>query len=631
MKGTNLINRRRRLATVFAGALAGGLVLGGGGARAQTAPAGLSPALQRVVDFTKGGMGDELILTTCVTNAGAVYTLSTDDIVYLHKQGVSDAVIKALILTAAPAANLPPAPVTNPNPLPTPPVSAAPVPPPLDAATPVVATPITVPAPLPPPPVQAGLQDNFATDAGLNDSLWLTQSGVLAALGGLSGSQVPAELGFSPAGMRMSGIRAAGQFMGLQSRAGFRAPFIFSATVSGLRQSAIPFEIYLVSTDLQQWVSVAGNLGGKSSPRSGNHAYRENSLLTVGGSAANYGVWVNHTGNSLPISARGYKIFDQPMAGTTYTVRIEAGADGAAMVSLQDATGVTLAAQDVPVGLGPFYVVLAGRDGFTEANWRSVQVIPAAPPAAAITPAVPAAPTLDYFQAQLAPYGTWVTVPQYGLCWQPAVTPGWRPYYDGGSWADTDSGWYWRSDYPWGDIPFHYGRWAYTATGWVWVPGYDYAPAWVVWRHADAAGYLGWAPLPPGAVLVDGAWLFHGGRVGAEGDFGLSLNFFTFVALDHLGDRDYRRVLVPRDQVAAIYRASTVENGYRQEDGRLVNPGLARDRVAAFTHQPLRPAASAQDLKRQEEQRNGAVRREDVRNFKADSKPNALKVVPGGR
>ncbi|HWY29585.1 MAG TPA: DUF6600 domain-containing protein, partial [Candidatus Acidoferrum sp.] len=75
-------------------------------------------------------------------------------------------------------------------------------------------------------------------------------------------------------------------------------------------------------------------------------------------------------------------------------------------------------------------------------------------------------PSMDYFQAQLAPYGNWVNVAGYGQCWQPAINPGWRPYYDGGHWVYTDSGWYWQSDYPWGDIPFHYGRWIFTTAGW---------------------------------------------------------------------------------------------------------------------------------------------------------------------
>src|SRR6202789_1238009 len=97
--------------------------------QAQTAPA-LSPGLQHVVNLSKGGMSDDFILTY-ITNSGAVFTLSDDDIINLHKQGVSDNVIKSLIQTAAPASPPPTAPAANAN---SGAAGAAPTPPPLDAS-----------------------------------------------------------------------------------------------------------------------------------------------------------------------------------------------------------------------------------------------------------------------------------------------------------------------------------------------------------------------------------------------------------------------------------------------------------------------------------------------------------------
>ena len=90
--------------------------------------------------------------------------------------------------------------------------------------------------------------------------------------------------------------------------------------------------------------------------------------------------------------------------------------------------------------------------------------------------------SFGYFQGQLAPYGNWVQLPEYGWCWQPTVVsqdPFWRPYCQAGHWAYTDQGWFWASDYPWGDVVFHYGRWArHPGFGWVWVPDYTWAPSW---------------------------------------------------------------------------------------------------------------------------------------------------------
>ena len=57
------------------------------------------------------------------------------------------------------------------------------------------------------------------------------------------------------------------------------------------------------------------------------------------------------------------------------------------------------------------------------------------------------------FHDRLAPYGSWHETKRWGYVWQPgAVSPDFRPYYDG-HWIYTDAyGWYWVSDEPWADI-----------------------------------------------------------------------------------------------------------------------------------------------------------------------------------
>jgi len=629
----------------------------GGTGLAQTPAANLSPDLQEVVKLSQQKMSDDIIVSY-IKNSGKAYKLGADDIIYLNGQGVSQAVIAVLLQNSAASSPAAPAPTTSPAPAAASDTAASgPQPPPLDAspAPDTAASPSATPTPsyappvspvAPPPmsaPVGAGFQDNFYADGGLNPGLWQTQTPLLSALGGLSGQQVLPALGFSPAGLQMSGIHREGQFMGIQSAASFGPPFDFNVTVTGLTQEAVPFEIYLVSADLQQWVSIAGHLGGRGSrPQAGldvgggfHHLFGD-VRIPLGGSARTpeYGVWVNHTGNGQPINALGNKIFENPIAGLPYTVQVSLGADGLAAVTLLDAGRGLVASQNVPVGTGPFYVVLAGRDGPVYANWQSVQLVSSAPvvaaaPVLAPAPAVPAVPTLDYFQSQLAPYGNWVTLPDYGLCWQPAVAPGWRPYMDGGSWTYTDAGWYWQSDYPWGDIAFHYGRWAYTVSGWVWVPGYDYAPAWVVWRHADADGYVGWAPLVPGAVFVDGGWRYHGVAVAADFDFGIGAGFYVFVDGGHFWDHDFHRYVVPHDRLAFVFGHSSFENHYRYDHGHFINDGMDRDRMARLTHRDVREIQPRRldDIRHEEEHRNVEVRRDDVHDFKAGARPNAQRTV----
>jgi len=212
-------------------------------------------------------------------------------------------------------------------------------------------------------------------------------------------------------------------------------------------------------------------------------------------------------------------------------------------------------------------------------------------PAASAPPIEPAAQPsgLASFQLQLAPYGTWMDVAGYGLCWRPfvaATDPYWRPYCNAGHWVYTADGWFWQSDYPWGDIAFHYGRWYRDALGWVWKPGYDWAPAWVCWRHVE--GYCGWAPLPPAAVFRAGVGLWFGGHLAVDVDFGLGADMFTFVAYDHFWDRDFRPFLLPRDRVRFVFGRSVVMNGYRLDHGRFVVEGLGRERVARFTRHEVR-------------------------------------------
>jgi hypothetical protein len=217
---------------------------------------------------------------------------------------------------------------------------------------------------------------------------------------------------------------------------------------------------------------------------------------------------------------------------------------------------------------------------------------PAGPPDASAPP-----PTMESFQQQLAPYGTWVQVPGYGLCWRPAEAAfdvHWRPYGYAGHWTYTDSGWYWASDYPWGGIAFHYGRWVRDPLGWVWVPGYDWAPAWVAWRHTD--GYVGWAALPPAAVFRAGIGLEFNGHIGVDLDFGLGADAFLFVGYDHFWDHDLHGYFLPHDRVDFLFHHSVIMNGYRFDHGRFIVEGLGRDRIGLYTHREVRVEGFGRDF-----------------------------------
>ncbi|MBV9859374.1 MAG: hypothetical protein JO038_04630 [Alphaproteobacteria bacterium] len=118
----------------------------------------------------------------------------------------------------------------------------------------------------------------------------------------------------------------------------------------------------------------------------------------------------------------------------------------------------------------------------------------------------------------LAAYGAWNNVPQYGAVWFPQAVPAdWAPYRDG-HWVWIEPwGWNWVDHEPWGFAPFHYGRWIRLGYRWAWVPGEYvpepvYAPALVAYipppaieavvsfDDPDAGPPIGWFPLAPGEV-----------------------------------------------------------------------------------------------------------------------------------
>ena len=122
---------------------------------------------------------------------------------------------------------------------------------------------------------------------------------------------------------------------------------------------------------------------------------------------------------------------------------------------------------------------------------------------------------LREFEPILAQHGRWFEHPRYGRVWVPSETvvgENFEPYVTAGKWALNVNGeWVWVSDYAFGGVVFHYGRWAWASdAGWMWIPGWRYAPAWVLWRVPRGRyAYVGWAPMPPSYIWVNGqtVWL----------------------------------------------------------------------------------------------------------------------------
>ncbi|HUB86457.1 MAG TPA: DUF6600 domain-containing protein [Verrucomicrobiae bacterium] len=223
-------------------------------------------------------------------------------------------------------------------------------------------------------------------------------------------------------------------------------------------------------------------------------------------------------------------------------------------------------------------------------------VPPASDTNVVVTSEPPSEVTQNYFYDTLSPYGNWVDIDGYGLCWQPVVViydSNWQPYCDHGHWVYTDSGWYWLSDYSWGATTFHYGRWFHDPRhGWCWWPDTVWAPSWVTWRYGN--GYCGWAPLPPHAVYREGVGFFYNGvAVSAGFNFGLAANFFTFVPTGDFCDPHPHRVRIGLQQVTQIYNHTTIINDFRvdNQNHTIINGGIPTRDITAVTRTDIHPVA----------------------------------------
>ena len=152
------------------------------------------------------------------------------------------------------------------------------------------------------------------------------------------------------------------------------------------------------------------------------------------------------------------------------------------------------------------------------------------------------------FFAELGKFGDWFETDSYGFVWQPAElksNPAWRPYTRG-RWVNSDQGWTWLSDEPFGWAVYHYGRWVLLVDhGWVWVPSDDWAPAWVAWRQNDS--YLGWAPLPPETLYDD----FYDYDSGIDLAYDIAPDYYNFVPVDYFFE-PLLPYCVPRATVVTI-------------------------------------------------------------------------------
>ncbi|MGO9405181.1 MAG: hypothetical protein ACLPVW_17090 [Terriglobales bacterium] len=207
------------------------------------------------------------------------------------------------------------------------------------------------------------LVDNFTTDTTLNTSLWTTGSSFLTALAAASSSPpasfVSPQLTYnSQFGMTMTGPTEDYQTTAVQSLSTFTPPFKVVTYVTAAGGTANPFEIFLASPDLTQFLSVTANV-----------------------SSTYYGLWA-----TAPNVSQLWQLGEQfsppisPNFYAPYIVTISVNAKGVATVTIENFVGTVLGrVSKLKAGTGPFYLVLGQRIGLTAtgsqfADWFSVKV-----------------------------------------------------------------------------------------------------------------------------------------------------------------------------------------------------------------------------------------------------------------
>lgn len=190
--------------------------------------------------------------------------------------------------------------------------------------------------------------------------------------------------------------------------------------------------------------------------------------------------------------------------------------------------------------------------------------------------------SVDFFYDNLEPHGSWLEVGDYGYVWQPHdVQSDWTPYSDG-RWIYTDAGWTWDSREPFGWAVYHYGRWANVRqVGWVWVPGIEWAPAWVSWRHSSR--YVGWAPLPPEARFS--VSIGFSGWVDDYYDIGPGN--YRFVEGRHFGSPRLNTVFVDQRQNITIINETTNVTNITYRNNVVHNGGPVYDEQLRQSSDPI--------------------------------------------
>lgn len=196
-----------------------------------------------------------------------------------------------------------------------------------------------------------------------NFALWTASSPLLDSLAAATsnppGTFVAPQTTFTGTdGLQMSGLTGDFTLTGLQSLATFSAPFTVSVQVTPIQGTANPFAIYLVNSDLTQYLTLHANV-----------------------SPTYQGFWVDAPNvDGLDYLGEQFSPSFVPQMNTQYKIVMEVSATGAGTVKVYSGTKLLGTAVSLQPGTGSFYLVIGQRIGLAPtgsqvADWSKVTVV----------------------------------------------------------------------------------------------------------------------------------------------------------------------------------------------------------------------------------------------------------------
>jgi hypothetical protein len=242
------------------------------------------------------------------------------------------------------------------------------------------------------------LSDDFANDTALNPNLWQVNGPIGVDFGNStcpSCTLITLVPSFSSSGMEIAQINGSNEVGTIQSIQSFAAPLTVNVSVKGTVSNGHPFVFGIASANASSGVEITGNLDPHDCSAETNcgdpSTCGTSTNASIPPNQCYYGIYAR-AGTGAGHWPKTPTLVSSPSVDTTYALQISVDSSGTAQFSVSQG-GQVLGTSTSPVGMGPFYIVIAQSEGApvpghgpNQAYWTSVSVVPSSPPVTGSSP-----------------------------------------------------------------------------------------------------------------------------------------------------------------------------------------------------------------------------------------------------